>query len=233
MLNDAAYYGHGKAFKATNAAQLTSSLQSAISDIITKTSSTASVALNTGSIGSGARVYQGRFNSADWSGQLLSFPINTDTTSPNYGALLLNGTGPDGSEWDAGSKIPAAASRTIVTLNAAGTAGIGFEWANLSTAQKTALGGSVNILNYIRGDSSLEQQNEALLYRNRSTKLGDIVDSAPVYVSSPPFRYPDNWGTGAPETAYSAYKTAKSARTPMLYVGANDGMLHGFNAQTA
>ena len=54
MLNDAAYYGHGKAFKATNAAQLTSSLQSAISDIITKTSSTASVALNTGSIGSAA-----------------------------------------------------------------------------------------------------------------------------------------------------------------------------------
>ena len=97
---------------------------------------------------------------------------------------MLNGTGPDGSEWDAGSKIPAAASRTIVTLNAAGTAGIGFEWANLSTAQKTALGGSVNILNYIRGDSSLEGQNGGT-YRNRSTKLGDIVDSAPVYVSSP------------------------------------------------
>lgn len=29
---------------------------------------------------------------------------------------------------------------------------------------------------------------------------------------------------------YSAFATAQKNRTPMLYVGANDGMLHGFSA---
>jgi len=60
-----------------------------------------------------------------------------------------------------------------------------------------------------------------------------MVNSSPIYVGKPRARYPDNWGSGAPESSvsYSAFATS-STRVPMVYVGANDGMLHGFNADT-
>ena len=52
--------------------------------------------------------------------------------------------------------------------------------------------------------------------------LGDIVDSAIQYVGMPDFGYSD--------PSYLTYRTNNSSRTSMLYVGANDGFLHGFSA---
>ena len=47
-----------------------------------------------------------------------------------------------------------------------------------------------------------------------------------MFVGKPPFLYPD-----ALESAtYSAFVAARASRTPMVYAGANDGMLHAFNA---
>ena len=66
------------------------------------------------------------------------------------------------------------------------------------------------------------------------TKLGDIVSSAPLFVGRPPFRYRDNL-EGSGSVAYSTFVLANDTdaeRTPMVYAGANDGMLHGFNANT-
>ena len=53
--------------------------------------------------------------------------------------------------------------------------------------------------------------------------MGDIVNGQPVYVKKPFADYAD--------VGYKAFKTAYASRTPMLYVGANDGMLHAFNAK--
>lgn len=83
-----------------------------------------------------------------------------------------------------------------------GTSGAEFLWDNLSTAQRTALG-SQAVLNYLRGDRSNERQNGGTL-RDRNTVLGDIVHSSPIY----------------------------SRDTQTLFVGANDGKLHAFNALT-
>ena len=58
------------------------------------------------------------------------------------------------------------------------------------------------------------------MFRKREAVLGDIVNSQPVYVGKPFANYQEN--------NYAAFKAA--ARTPMLYVGANDGMLHAFYA---
>jgi type IV pilus assembly protein PilY1 len=75
--------------------------------------------------------------------------------------------------------------------------------------------------------------------------LGDIVNAAPAYVGAvPTFAYPDflcdkvdNQGDcirPAPEVnkQHSSFRAGFIAtpRTPALYVGANDGMLHAFNA---
>jgi hypothetical protein len=93
--------------------------------------------------------------------------------------------------------------RRIVTMSASGT-GIAFRWAGLSGAQQTSVGSSL-ILNYVRGDRSNEAPNGSKL-RARASVLGDIVHSRPLYV--------------------------ESAALPMIYVGANDGILHAIDARS-
>ncbi|WP_290870791.1 PilC/PilY family type IV pilus protein [Aquabacterium sp.] len=82
-----------------------------------------------------------------------------------------------------------------------------------------------NLVNYLRGDPSMEisSGNTYPLYRKRVSRLGDIVGGSPVFVGVPVFDYGD--------LGYAAYKTANVSRKPMLYVAANDGMLHAFSAQ--
>ncbi|UUZ51080.1 hypothetical protein LP420_16880 [Massilia sp. B-10] len=75
-------------------------------------------------------------------------------------------------------------------------------------------------LNYLRGSAT----DEGVFRKRPTNKLGDIVNSAPHYVGEPS----DNYG----DAAYRAFRTANQNRTRMIYVGANDGMVHGFDAVT-
>jgi len=62
--------------------------------------------------------------------------------------------------------------------------------------------------------------------RNRDWKLGDINHSTPAVVG-PPSEDPTYMGTG-----YEAFKTTYASRRKVVYVGANDGMLHCFDIAT-
>ncbi|WP_083961940.1 pilus assembly protein [Tepidiphilus margaritifer] len=131
-----------------------------------------------------------------------------------YGELLaypVTATGiGDTPKWF--TSIPAVGSRKIFTSNGS-NGGISFEWSSLTAAQKTALGSQTDavkqdIVNYLRGDQSKEMQNGGTL-RSRKSLLGDIIHSSPVFV--------DNQQSG-------------TARAQTVFVGANDGMLHAFDA---
>jgi type IV pilus assembly protein PilY1 len=87
-------------------------------------------------------------------------------------------------------------------------------------ADKVAANDAQNLIPYLRGQTA----QESLLYRAREHALGDTVNSTPAYVRIPSFSYKD--------TGYSAFKSAQANRTPILYVAANDGMLHAFNGNT-
>lgn len=196
---------------ATQPQSLVSGLDRAFDFIDRQVSSAASASINSASFSARSKIYQTRFNSGSWTGQLLAFQINADGTL---------GTNPI---WDASRELPSPASRTIITRNANGAA-VPFEWASLDTTRQTQLG-SQEILNYLRGDATNEYPIGS--YRGRTegstpNKLGDIVSSAPLYVAAPPFRYREN--------NYASFATANQNRTPMVYVGANDGMLHAFDA---
>jgi len=105
-----------------------------------------------------------------------------------------------------------------------------FTYDNLSSDQQTAIG-SERIVNYLRGERDHEESRENGTLRTRTGVLGDIVNSTPVYVGKPnPALYASATFTGA--SAYATYANVTPARTPVVYVGANDGMLHGFNANT-
>ena len=101
--------------------------------------------------------------------------------------------------------------------------GVPAQCAYLNTAQKTLANDGTNLVNWLRGDRTYEQTSTANpLFRTRASVLGDIINSTPTYVGKPPFKYVD--------AGYASYATSQASRQPMVYVGANDGMLHAFYA---
>lgn len=94
---------------------------------------------------------------------------------------------------------------------------------NLSEGQKNLIPGE-NLLKFIRGQTGYEDQagNANPIYRDREHVLGDMIGSQPVYVKAPPFAYVDD--------NYDAFKAGMKDRLAMVYVAANDGMLHAFDA---
>ncbi|MFQ5756496.1 MAG: pilus assembly protein [Acidiferrobacterales bacterium] len=223
----------GQYVRAESPRDLVDAFNSAISETLARTSSGAAVALNSGSLDADSRLYQARFNSGDWSGQVFAFDINQTTgaviTPAVWDAAAKLTTQAQGSGWDTG--------REILTFD--GTNGVPFRWASLPLSMQTELNkdgqdlpdaagaeqGQAR-LEFLRGSAAHEGTGNN--YRVRANKLGDIVNGAPVFVGAPNFNYPDNLEASGEK--YSAFKSAKSSRTPMLYVAANDGMLHGFDA---
>ncbi|MDE2402935.1 MAG: hypothetical protein KGL90_14850 [Burkholderiales bacterium] len=94
----------------------------------------------------------------------------------------------------------------------------------LNAAQITMANDGTNLVNWLRGSFDYEESNPSNpLYRKRVAVLGDIVNSQPVVNGPPELAYAD--------AGYAAFKAAKANRTPVVYVGANDGMLHAFSAK--
>lgn len=214
VLQDAADNAGGKAYAAEDGKALKTALKQAITDAVSRSSFSA-VAVNTGSITASSKLYQAVFDSTDWSGDIEAYTVNSDgsiATTPS---------------WIASEQLPTA--RLIITHD--GTTGQPFQWANISATQKTSLGDNEDVLDYLRGDTSKEEAQGGT-FRDRDQLLGDFINSAPVWVGKPAMHYPDSWGVGATETAYSAFINSKSNRTPMVCVGSNDGMLHAFDAAT-
>lgn len=133
-------------------------------------------------------------------------------------------------------------SRTIKMSNGSGSL-IDFIYANLSASQKTyftgtglsqwadfgsdqkTLAAGANLVSYLRGQTGLEMErtgNTDKLYRKRDATLGDAIESQPAYVGKPASKFAD--------AGYAAFITAKTSRPKTVYMGANDGMLHAFNA---
>ena len=199
-------------FLVTNPALLRDQLATALNQILDTVGSSASISTNSTRLDSDSFIYQARFDSLDWSGQLLAYKIN------------MNGS-VGGIEWEASELIPAHGSRSIYTYD--GSDGLPFNTANfnnLSAEQRADLI-SVDILNYLRGD----QSNEGVL-RTRNTLLGDIVNSDPWFVGRASYGYGILPGIEGEEYTNFINSSAIIDRTPMLYVGANDGMLHAFHA---
>ncbi|NZA26303.1 pilus assembly protein [Luteimonas sp. SJ-92] len=84
------------------------------------------------------------------------------------------------------------------------------------------------VFQYLRGDPMMEMGNGGKL-RDRGSLLGDIINSTPV-VSAPT----DDYGyrslsVSSLATSYASYlNTKRTDHQVMVYVGANDGMLHAF-----
>jgi type IV pilus assembly protein PilY1 len=126
-----------------------------------------------------------------------------------------------------------------------GTAGIPFEWASLNSTQQGVLDQgdatplNSNRLSYLRGVRTLEINSAGVgTFRARDGVGGDIVDASPTWVGPPAAPYNLTWkdryqtsGDTITENSgqsYNTYQTTNQSRLNVIYAGANDGFLHGF-----
>lgn len=226
----AASGGTGTAYSATDPATLTTALTAIFADIESKTSSAAAVATNSTRLNTDTLVYQARFNSGDWSGQIVAYPLESD------GSL-------GAAKWDTDTsgKIPAAASRNIFTWN--GTAQVDFKSANfasLNATQQAALNAPACAplsacgparIDWLRGDATQEVKNGGP-FRDRVKPLGDVVNSDPLFVGADNYGYVKLGDADGGGPKYIDFLTWKQTREGLLFVGANDGMMHAFVAST-
>jgi type IV pilus assembly protein PilY1 len=105
----------------------------------------------------------------------------------------------------------------------------------LSAGQQATVNNGTSLLGFLRGWTG----DEGTIFRTRQyidtannnaiidTVLGDTISAKPAFVRNPTFSYAD-----AVTPTYSTFASANASRTAMVYVGANDGYLHAFNANT-
>ncbi|MBK4736006.1 pilus assembly protein [Noviherbaspirillum pedocola] len=225
-------YAAGEArtyFLASGGRRVVTSIDQIFNAIIVQANSIAGGAITGQRLTSGGAIYEAQFDSTSWSGDVIAFPVTVN------GDNTVTVSGLAGAQWTAATQLDAAdfTTRKIAVgkvASGSSPAATDFSWGNIEstladqlnrpspTASPDGLG--QQRLNFLRGDRSLESTQ----FRKRASRLGDILNSGVVY-------------EGAPSTAigaadYLAFYNANANRTPAVYVGANDGMLHAFNAAT-
>lgn len=240
-------------FLVTNPLNLRAQLSRAFDNIANYAIDSGSQALTGARVGSGSFTLLPSFRrdraGNDWSGNLSATAVNQ------------NGTLATSELWNAQNRLPASGARKIHTVTQPGVASaltaVEFRGDNANlgandAAKLARLGitGSVStlpnaygatysaadIVNYLRGDQSREtgRPGTGNTLRARTAVLGDIINSEPI-IASPrsDFGYGSHsagmFSGYAGETGYLAQK---QSRPTMVYVGANDGMLHAFNGDT-
>lgn len=230
-IDDLAHAGinsRGGFFSAADPEELGRSLSRALSNIAARLSAASAVGITTANVVAGDNsVFAASYlPGLSWSGNLLSYSLD-----PATGTV---GTTP---RWSAQEQLDGrtASDRFIVTRSdSGGGGGVRFipstspGGSKLSNAQMKLLAtpgaaadDSEQVLAYLRGDRSLE----GIDYRQRSHLLGSIIRAQPVVVRPPEASYAD--------LGYAAYKTAQASRRQIVLQGANDGMVHAFDAGTA
>jgi type IV pilus assembly protein PilY1 len=246
----AAVNGRGQYFSATDPDNVVTALSRLLATILRRNAAASAAATSSLEPVAGDNfAYTAQYTTGLWTGELLASTLDlvTGAVSTTY-------------QWSARSQLesrisPNSDTRTIYTFSTAGqdaaTRLKPFSASRLAAeinsgyfssgpsnpggalSQYTLWNGAQQaaatpeaLINFLRGQQGLEDEvgNTTRLFRDRLYALGDIVNSAPTYVRKPPFKYRDN--------GYLGFLAANQSRGGTVYVGANDGMLHAFNADT-
>lgn len=247
----AAVNGHGKYFSASDPLQVIDGLRAALSNIEVKIGAAAAAATSTPNVSQADNdIFAATFTTVRWYGELQGKKIDIVT-----GAVLPKAT------WISsdivGRKVGTNTdSRRILMLDAEAGVLKNFDFgamtaaeqgwfmnkcsllpqcATLTEADRKIVDNGANIVNWLRGQQQYANDTLLRAYSKTATipaglaaplpiVLGDIASSKPAYLRDPRKSYTDE--------AYFTYKADNADRQPTVFVGANDGMLHAFDAGT-
>lgn len=206
--------GAGRAFFASDAAELSTALRNVFHQITSGTYAFTAPTVASVRMTDRNYLYKASFQPTSppntfWPGRLEALTINGDNTYTTH--------------WDADSVLKGTApgSRRIYTSdNTWARQDFDSDTGTYVTAVILGVDNDAvrdNVVAYVRGEA-----------HDNNAKLGDIFHSKPVVVG-PPSRYffDDGYSTAIPSTGQS-FADAKATRRRVLYVGTNDGMLHAF-----
>ncbi|CAN5229371.1 N/A [soil metagenome] len=220
---------------ATDARALLNGLDELLSDIAKPDTAIAAVVAISDRIDPDQPVdsYQTRYDPRRWSGDLRAVPLTLSTGNQLQVALAKE------ARWSAAARLDAPGfdigQRNIVVgrVDATQATATPFLWNRVEDAPGYSLKALLNRpsatnaiaddlgearLSFLRGDRTQENR----LFRQRDSRLGDFIHSGVVHVGAP------SAGTGS-ET-YRSFLASQQARTHAVFAGANDGMLHAFDA---
>jgi len=243
LLKRTAYNRKGLYLTAGNADQLSAALEGVIADIQSNTAFefTAPTVLavriedETDNV-----VYLTTFKPSIepfWEGNLKAYRLNADGTLP----VDENGDpAPSSLIWNAHEKLKniSTDSRKIYTY-LGGVDKQEFKGTNSNLTKEVLAVGAADrdkLINHIRGIDAYDINKNGKTDEKRSAEeniwiLGDIFHSNTVIVGEPSRFFQDecfNWCSDGSKSFYAANKN----REKIVLVGANDGMLHAFNAKT-
>jgi type IV pilus assembly protein PilY1 len=150
-------------------------------------------------------LYKTHYNPDDWSGEIIAQKIDA---KDGFGAEL----------WRASENMPKPENRKIYTRS--NNSGVPFIWTSLSPTLQDDLKGpgqllssqtAQKVLEYVRGSSANEGTSSGQ-FRPRHRHTADTAPLSPSPHNTP---------------VYAKYGTSKT-----IFLGANDGMLHAFDADT-
>ncbi|MGD8542524.1 MAG: PilC/PilY family type IV pilus protein [Desulfobacteraceae bacterium] len=196
--------GRGDFISASNPEELIAALVAIMQEIEARIGSGASVAISSQELQTGTALYQGIYDTKDWTGDIKAYEL-VSVEEAEADSSLVVGALKSTPKWSAKAQLNSKDwnSRQIITWNGAG--GVPFRKDVFDLATLTHLNANTDtakaMVDYLRGDATHEQP-DGLGFRSRGGKLGDIVHSAPL------------------------------KKDGVIYVGANDGMLHAFDANT-
>ncbi|PPE66888.1 pilus assembly protein [Caldimonas caldifontis] len=211
----AAVNSRGRYLSARDPVEFSNALSSILAEINDAEASEGGVATAGAALEAGNRKYVPVYRTGDWTGNLTAY--NLDANGQQLTAA-----------WNAEQSLPAHGSRNIVagTRNEAPRA-VPFTWAGLTAAMRAEMGAGASeaLVNYLRGDAS----QEGSTYRRRSARLGDFVNSQPVFVKGLVDMQYNFLPVGTPGRGdYRSFVAAKRERNGVVFIGGNAGMLHGF-----
>lgn len=247
----AAINGRGRFIPASTPQALVSAFQDIISEIISdQAAPVTSLAVSSRNTRVGGAAFAAGYDASNWTGGVTAHAVAAGTgqvsSTGAWGTVPANGSQPakpkstatimDETSFSPTDRVVLSASTTVATGGTtATTQGISWTWSQLSAAQQAELnlaapGATPDALGaqrvaYIRGDHSQEQnQTPAGPFRTRASRHGDIVNSDVWFTAGKP-------DAGYTTNDYATFAANNATRRPMIYVGANDGMLHGFDAR--
>ena len=217
MLSDAASYGQGRYYQATDSTGLNAALSSALSDITSKAGSGGSGVTSGTTLASGTSYFQTSYDPKDWRGTIKSFGFNSAGAVNTSATLWTTDT----------TIVPSATAPAYQSWNTTSNVAVTLAYGNFSATQQTTLG--QGLPTGITGNDLVEWSkgtNKTGL-KVRSVLLGDIINS-PLVLASPTDKTASDLSG---DTTYTSYLTTKAANmSASLVVNANDGFVNVINS---
>lgn len=231
--------GAGKAFFADDATELLAALQASFDSIVLQSYSFTAPVVPAVRTTDSNRLYLASFipdNPPEtfWAGSCRSINLNSDGTVPAIDNT--RNCGPNSPvNWDSGGCLSSASrdyssnSRNVYTSSVSGSVWSREDFFTSNTINTSYLTPtSLGVSTTAERDDVVDN---VVMRRSKNWRLGDIYHSTPVIIGSPSKFFNDTGFSTAVGSSQS-FRDNNATRQRVIYAGANDGMLHAFNAGT-